>query len=209
MIQIKAILFDIGGVFWHPKGPPLHVKWAARCGLSPREFDEIVFNSEWGSQALLGTLTGEGMWEKIGNKLGLSLHERRQCENEYWEGDWDTEFLDHCRLLKAKCKLGIFSDAELSARENVKTWINESLFEVILFSAEIGVCKPDPRIFQTALERLGVDASEILFIDDREKNIHGAKALGLHAVQYRNRNQVLAAIREYISFDENSLSSNR
>ena len=201
MVPIKAILFDIGGIFWHPKEAPLSAYWAARCGLSPKEFDEIVYHSEWGSQALLGKITGETMWEKIGNKLGLSLVERKQCEEEYWAGVWDTELLEYCQVLKSKYKLGTVSDAELSARENIRTWVNESLFEVMVFSAEVVVCKPDPKIFHCALEQLGVSASETLFIDDREKNVNGAKTLGIHAIHYKSRTQVLTAINEYISLE--------
>ena len=199
MNRIRAILLDIGGVLWHPKETPLCVNWAARCGLSPSAFDEIVYNSEWGSQALLGKITGEEMWENIGNRLGLSPTERAQCEEEYWAGVWDTEFLDDCHMLKSRCKLGIISDAESTAREKVKTWVNESLFDVIVFSSEVGVCKPEPKIFQRALEQLGLAASETVFVDDREKNVQGAKAFGLHAIHYKNSKQVLAAINKYIS----------
>jgi putative hydrolase of the HAD superfamily len=201
VIQIKAILFDIGGVFWHPAETPLSVNWAAKCRLSPKEFDEIVYHSEWGSQALLGKITGETMWENIGNKLGLSVMERKQCEEEYWAGTWDTILLDYCHELKSRCKLGTVSDAESSAREKIKTWVNESLFDVIVFSAEVGVCKPDPKIFRRALASLGVAASETLFIDDREKNVNGAKALGMYAIHYKDRIQVLTAINECISVD--------
>ena len=201
MVPIKAILIDIGGVLWHEKETPLSANWATRCGLSPEEFDEIAYNSEWGAQALLGNITGEKMWENIGDKLGLSLSERNQCEEEYWAGIWDTEFLDYCRLLKSKYKLGILSDAESTAREKAKSWVSESLFDVIVFSSEVGVCKPDPKIFQRALEQLGVEASETLFIDDRERNIHGANALGIHAIHYRNRSQAMATIHEYLSLE--------
>lgn len=199
MVQIKAILIDIGGVLWHEKETPLSANWAAKCGLSPNEFDELVYNSEWGAQALLGNITGEKMWENIGNKLGLSSGERSQCEEEYWAGVWDTEFLDYCHLLKSKYKLGILSDAESTAREKAKPWINESLFDVIVFSSEVGVCKPDPKIFQRALAQLGVEASETLFLDDRERNVNGAEALGIHAIHYKNRGQAIAAIHEYLS----------
>lgn len=198
MIQIKAILIDIGGVLWHEKETPLSANWAGRCGLSPKEFDEIVYNSEWGAQALLGNITGEKMWETIGDQLGLSLSERSQCEEEYWAGIWDTGFLDYCRELKSEYKLGILSDAESTARKKVKPWVSEALFDAIVFSSEVGVCKPDPKIFQRALEQLGVEASETLFLDDRERNVHGAKALGIHAIHYKNRSQAIAAIHEYL-----------
>ncbi len=72
---------------------------------------------------------------------------------------------------------------------------------MIVFSSEVGVCKPEPKIFQRALEQLGVDASETLFIDDRERNVHGANALGIHAIHYKNRSQAIAAIHEYISLE--------
>jgi epoxide hydrolase-like predicted phosphatase len=199
--QIKAILFDIGGVFWHPPEIALSANWAARCGLSPKEFDEIVYNSEWGSQALLGKITGEEMWAFIGNRLGFSSIEKTQCEEEYWAGIWDSVLLDYCRSLKSRYKVGVLSDAESTAREKTKPWVNESLFDVIIFSSEVGVCKPDPRIFHCALERLGVVASETLFIDDRERNVNGARALGMHAIHYESRNQVLAAFHEYVSLE--------
>lgn len=206
MILIKAILIDIGGVLWHEKETPLSSSWAARCGLSPKDFDEIVYNSEWGAQALLGNITGEEMWENIGNKLGLSSAERSQCEEEYWAGVWDTEFLDYCHRLKSKYKLGIVSDAESTARERAKPWVSESLFDAIVFSSEVGVCKPHPKIFQRALAQLAINASETLFIDDRERNVLGAKALGIHAIHYKNRSQAIAAVQEYLSLRQNGTS---
>jgi putative hydrolase of the HAD superfamily len=199
MVLIRAVLFDIGGVLWHPKDAPLSDHWAAKCGLSAKAFDQIVYHSEWGSQALVGNITGEEMWEKIGNKLGLSSAERRECEQEYWTGIWDIDLLDYCQALKSRYKLGIVSDAESNAREIVRPWVNDTLFDIIVFSSEVGVCKPDPRIFHSALERLGVDASETVFVDDREKNVNGAKALGIHAIHYRDRDQVFIALKEYIS----------
>jgi epoxide hydrolase-like predicted phosphatase len=199
--MIKAILLDIGGVLWHENGIPLSAHWAGRCGLSPREFDEIVYNSEWGSQALVGAITGEEMWKKIGNRLGLSSEETCQCEEEYWDGIWDTEFLDFCRSLRSTYKLGILSDAESSARERAKAWVNESVFDVIVLSSEVGVCKPHPKIFHQALGQLGVAASETVFVDDRERNVNAASALGIHAIHYKNRDQAVADIHKIISLE--------
>ena len=198
MIQIKAVLFDIGGVLWHPKPPPLREKWAARCGLSVEAFDQIVYESEWGSQALVGSISAEQMWENIGKQLGLSYAETCVLEKEYWTGTWDTALLDYCRTQKPKYKMGIISDAESNAREMVSAWVNETLFDTMVFSAELGVCKPNPPIFHHALEQLGVGASEAVFIDDRVSNIDGAKSLGIHTIHYQSRGQVLIALNQYI-----------
>jgi hypothetical protein len=82
VIRIEAILLDIGGVLWHPKETPLSDNWAAKCGLSAEAFDQIVYNSAWGSQALVGKISGDGMWENIGKQFGLSPVERIECEKQ-------------------------------------------------------------------------------------------------------------------------------
>jgi putative hydrolase of the HAD superfamily len=185
-------------VLWHPKETPLSNNWAARCGLSPEAFDQIVYNSEWGSQSLVGKISANEMWKNIGKQLGLSLAETDECQKEYWAGVWDIDLLNYCRKLKSRYKLGIVSDAESNARKMVKTWVNEELFDVIVFSSEVGVCKPNSYIFQHALEQLEIEATEAVFLDDREKNIIGAKALGIHAIHYENRNQALASLNRYV-----------
>lgn len=57
-------------------------------------------------------------------------------------------------------------------------------FDVRVFSCEAGICKPKPEIYRNCLDKLGVHPSEVLFLDDREPNIHAAEALGMHAVLF-------------------------
>lgn len=199
--QIKAILLDIGGVLWHPNNTPLSEKWALRCGLSAEAFDQIVYCSEWSSQSLVGRISGDEMWKNIGRQLGLLPAEIGECQNEYWAGVWDIDLLDYCRTLKPQYKLGIISDAESDARKRVKSWVNEELFDVIVFSSEVGVCKPDSRIFQYAFDQLGIKPTEAVFLDDRKENIIGAQALGMHAILYENRDQAIGALRKYVKVE--------
>jgi putative hydrolase of the HAD superfamily len=51
-------------------------------------------------------------------------------------------------------------------------------FDAVVFSHEIGVRKPDPRIFSVTLDRLGLNAAECVFVDDTEENLEAAVALG-------------------------------
>jgi putative hydrolase of the HAD superfamily len=58
-----------------------------------------------------------------------------------------------------------------------------SLLEVMVISEEVGIKKPDPRIFRMALDRLGVDASEAVFVGDNlELDIAGARGVGMRAL---------------------------
>jgi putative hydrolase of the HAD superfamily len=61
-------------------------------------------------------------------------------------------------------------------------WLPE--FDARTFSCEAGVCKPEPRIYHDCLQKLGVNPSEVLFLDDREPNVRAAETLGLHAIVF-------------------------
>ena len=200
-MSIEAIILDIGGVIWLPPETPLSEKWAARCSLDATTFDHIVYASDWTEQALAGAITSEQMWANIGKSLKLPPSDLHELKQDYWEGKWNTRLLDYFQTLKSDYKLGIISDAETGAREAVKEWVNEDLFEVIVFSAEEGICKPDPRIFYSTLKRLGVKASATIFVDDRIRNVEGAKQLGMHAIQYENFSQLVSAIESCIGSD--------
>jgi len=73
----------------------------------------------------------------------------------------------------------------------------DELFDDVVDSSFVGMRKPDPRIFELALERLGVSADEAVFIDDAAGNIAGARKVGLHAVLIgSSRSDVPTAIDE-------------
>ncbi len=57
-------------------------------------------------------------------------------------------------------------------------------FEGIVISGEVGVNKPDHRIFEHLAERFGIEPTEALFIDDSLANVHAAKALGFQAIHF-------------------------
>lgn len=59
-----------------------------------------------------------------------------------------------------------------------------SWFQGILVSGEVGVVKPDPRIFQLLIERFAVDPQRTIYIDDVEANVAAARPFGIHAVRF-------------------------
>src|SRR4029077_19969874 len=60
----------------------------------------------------------------------------------------------------------------------------EACFDAVVISCEVGLSKPDPRIFRLCLERLGLPAPDVLFVDDRADNVEGAAAVGLRTLQF-------------------------
>ncbi len=65
-------------------------------------------------------------------------------------------------------------------------------------SYKLGLLKPDPLIYQTVQQKLGVDFNQIIFIDDKEKNVLSAQNLGIHGIVY-NKDTILANIKSLLS----------
>jgi putative hydrolase of the HAD superfamily len=69
----------------------------------------------------------------------------------------------------------------------------------MIISAEVGVEKPDARIFQIALEKLGVAASESVFLDDFAENIAAARALGMQTIHFTQPEQALVQLEKLLA----------
>jgi putative hydrolase of the HAD superfamily len=67
-------------------------------------------------------------------------------------------------------------------------------FDHIVVSAEVGLIKPDPRIYRLALDGLGVSSEEAVFVDDMAENITGAEAVGMRGVRFLNPDQAMADV---------------
>ena len=90
---------------------------------------------------------------------------------------------------------------------NVKEWIEEwdrkdplnQYFDVIVSSHEVKEIKPEPRIYQITLERLGAKPEECVFIDDKEKNIETARKLGMKGIVFKTDNQMRRELSELMN----------
>ena len=73
---------------------------------------------------------------------------------------------------------------------------NLQIFDSIFFSYELGKLKSDAGTFQFVLEKLKINPSETVFIDDYEKNIEIAKAQGIHGILFQNANQLQEELKK-------------
>jgi putative hydrolase of the HAD superfamily len=60
----------------------------------------------------------------------------------------------------------------------------DELFEIVVDSSEVGMRKPDPRIYRLTCERLGVAPAASVFVDDNRDNVEAARAVGIEAVHF-------------------------
>lgn len=99
--------------------------------------------------------------------------------------------------LKGKFKVGLLTNIPKSLIERILKQ-ELDLFDFKFISSELKLIKPDKRIFELAVSRVGCPAGEILFIDDGQKNIEVAQELGINAILYGNLSQLLKDIKQYI-----------
>ena len=107
--------------------------------------------------------------------------------------------IDYLRSLRPALKTGLLSNAWTSLRAALENqWAIADAFDVIVVSAEIGLAKPDPRIFHLALAELGVLPEEAVFLDDMQENIEAARFVGMRGILFANAQQAMDEIASII-----------
>jgi epoxide hydrolase-like predicted phosphatase len=196
MSEIEAVFWDLGGVIVRTEDRTKRERWEQRLGMEPRQLDRLIFGGEMGRKAALGEANAELVWEWVRQELDLSPEQREQLIRDFWQGDdLDLELVGYIRGLRAKFLTGLISNAWLELREQlVQHWRIDDAFDDLVISAEVGIAKPDSAIYQLALERLEVRPERAIFVDDFDNNIAAASDLGMQAVLFRSRDQVMAEV---------------
>ena len=114
-----------------------------------------------------------------------------------------SEMVDFCRSLRARdIRTGLLTN---NAKEFEEFWRPllplDELFDDVVDSSDVGLRKPDARIYRLALERLGVAAGDTVFVDDAAGNVTAARRAGIRSVLIGPlRTDVSAALDELRSF---------
>jgi len=101
--------------------------------------------------------------------------------------------------LRVSYATGIINNAWPDAREAIKDHVNGTQFDDLIFSAEVGLAKPDRRIYELALDRLGVQRVEAIFIDDVQGNVEAAQAIGMAGIRFESTEQTIMMIEQYLN----------
>lgn len=192
----------MGGVFLHMLDETPRQQVAERLGMSLDAIYAAIFDDEASRRAMRGELTYEQYWASVCAGLGLSASDCAELHTEFWRADGIDRQLTSCiRRLRGRYKIGLLSNAWDDLRRKLVRWGLTDLFDDVVNSAEVGLAKPDPRIYLLALERLGVAPAEAVFVDDRPENVEMACRLGMHGIHFTSRAEMLAQLVEILSQD--------
>lgn len=202
---ITAIFFDLGGVLVRTTDLEPRRTWERRFGMRDWALQDLFFNSPIGQAAQIGQATTADAWAHVAATLGLDAGELSQLQADFWRGDtFDESLLALIRSLHARYKTGLISNALPDARAMFASKLDGDLFDILVFSGEEGVKKPDPEIFRRALARLAVRPEESIFVDDMPENVAAAQALGMHGIRFTSGDDLRRALAQLTGFTEST-----
>jgi len=153
--------------------------------LSDFEGDEL-------EQVYRGTLSEDAYWQALINKYhwNASVSQIKEIiKKGVQEIPGTREIIE--ALKRNGYRLGLLS---IHGREWVEhyeqTFSHHRLFDATLYSYEVGLCKPNPRVYEIILERLHARPEESLFIDDNPVYLEGASKLGIETLQFTSAEQL-------------------
>ena len=191
---LRAVIFDYGMVLTGEPDSSAHDAMVRITGLPVDDFERYYWADRHAYDE--GKLSGVMFWQKFARDSGLPLGPAQIDElNRQDARMWTTQnpaMLTWQRSLKAAgLRTAILSNMGDSVLENIKRefrWIDD--FDVLVWSYQLHMAKPDAAIYRHALERLGTRPAETLFIDDKRVNVEAAEALGLKGLVFSTVEQL-------------------
>ncbi len=180
---IKAVVFDFGNVLSAPQDPETMGLLATIAGVDEATMADVVWKTR--SSYDQGAVTGAEYYKGALASVGVTLDEGSlaalvRTDLESW-ANLNPETVKLAEdAKKAGLKIGILSnmphDFLALARKRFPIF---KTVDAGIFSCEAAVNKPAPAIYQALIAALGLAAAEIVFFDDIEANVAGAKAVGI------------------------------
>lgn len=198
-MNLRAVYMDFGGVLVRTADRAPRIQLAASLGLGTPDIEQIVFESPSADQAAVGAISEEQHFKNVIRALKLPEGEIPRVQEEFFRGDfWDEPLFDFLRVLRKTMKTGLISNAWTGLRAVIVKHRFDDAFDTMIISAEVQVAKPDARIYQLALDKLGVAAGESVFVDDVLANVEAARTVGMHAFQFTQSQEVMEEIRRLL-----------
>ncbi len=198
--DIKAIIFDLGGVLIQVYQEERFRDLEAWWGLAPGQLAEILWRSPEHRLAEVGAITDAEYWRRITPRLGLHTPEavRAFQQDVFGPVEVTASMVELVRRLHGPYRTGLLSNASDTV---TPAFIAEryglgGLFDVEIVSALVGLAKPDPAIYRLALERLGTAPEATIFVDDHPPNVAAAAALGIQAIHFTGYEALIAELEQ-------------
>ena len=196
--MIEALVFDWGGVFQRTTDPCARHALDRELGLELGGVEKAVFESAIWEEASTGHCTAKRAWATIAASVGWPQDQLVEFVERFFSGDTvDQELVSLVRDLRSVgVPVALLSNAPpgLEAGTSAGRWGMEGLFDVQVFSYQVGALKPDRRLYEAVLALLHAPAERVLFVDDSVVNVEGARSAGMQALHFTGVQPLLEAL---------------
>lgn len=186
--MIKNVIFDMGNVLLDYNPRYSLEKYLDNEADRQLIYKELFLGPEW-EEADLGLIRDVDRYPLVALRVPQRLHAPLKLIAENWYDCMSPlpgaqRFVQDCKA--AGYRVFILSNASDKFYEYFPSFCPLTEFDGYVVSCDVHATKPRPRIYRYLLNRYRLDPAECLFIDDLQRNVDGAKALGIQAVQFQN-----------------------
>jgi len=198
--DFHGFIFDFGGVLVEHQTEDDQTQMASVAGIPADKFEKLYWSLRLDYDK--GVLDGPDYWKSLARQAGTTLSPTQierltDLDNKSWMR-FDPPMWDWIAQLRAEGKrVAMLSNMPQTLGDVLKLETDRlNRFDQVTLSYEVHSAKPDPVIYEHCLEALGTPPEQTLFLDDRIANVQAAEALGMRAIQFLNRDDVLLKVRE-------------
>jgi epoxide hydrolase-like predicted phosphatase len=197
-VTIRAVVFDIGGVLEYADDESWLSSWSDDLGLTPGELSARLGRVDPHGQITIGEWTEDQYIRRYRDALGFPEEDTERFVETMWDwycGELDQQMFEFAANLRPAYRTAILSNsADGARREEQARYGFEQLVDEIVYSHEVGLAKPDSRIYDLTCRRLGVQPEEVAFLDDVPENVEAARAVGWHALLHEDTPASIATL---------------
>jgi putative hydrolase of the HAD superfamily len=195
----KAVIFDLGGVLIADPAPKMAEYYVKYFGVNLSDFHKafVPYGLDWQE----GKMTEHLLWKNVMTVLGI----KRKLPRSLWLDGFLSAYKEHkevwnfiTNLKKRSCKIGLLSNTEVPVMNFIKS-VEKYQFDANIYSCEVGLSKPESGIYHLAIKKLGVKPEEIVFVDDKQENVEGAKKVGMKGVLFEEVEEVRREIGKILN----------
>jgi putative hydrolase of the HAD superfamily len=180
----RALLIDFDGVLrrWDP-APMIAVE--VKYGLKPAALLETSMSWDIYRPAMAGEITDSEWMRLVAERLPIDNADEAVTEWQAYRGEPDPDALAFVRSVRAAGrKVGLATNATDRLRSDLEALNLAGEVDVVISSWDLKVHKPAPEYFEKACDLIGERPEHVLFVDDDDRVVRGARAAGLPAYRW-------------------------
>lgn len=194
--MIRSIIFDWGGVLIDNPTDDLMKFCSSSLGITPDTLKSEF--SKFESQFQKGAISETDMWKKICSHLQIN----EPATSSLWREAVNSVFRDKKDVYKlveklraAGYKTGLLSNTEIPTTDYFYDHGYDKYFDAVAFSCVEKSVKPEPKIFNALLKKLGTKPQETVFIDDKPEYVESATRLGLVGITFYDFDSLIEKLK--------------